>query len=134
MRHEYLTLEHLLLGLLKDPRTVKVLKACGGKVDRLRERLEQFLDETVERLPEGVSAEPQQTLGVERVLQRAAFHALSAEQKVMDGADVLVAIFREAESQALFFLKQEGLTRYDVLNYISHGISKESSDGEGEGA
>ncbi len=128
MRHEYLTLEHLLLGLLKDPRTQEVLRATGAKIDRLKEKLETFLSETVEQLPRGVDAEPQQTIGVERVLQRAAFHALSAEQKVMDGADVLVAIFRESESQALYLLKQEGITRYDVLNYISHGIAK---DGEG---
>ncbi|MEW6431590.1 MAG: ATP-dependent Clp protease ATP-binding subunit ClpA [Myxococcota bacterium] len=130
MRHEYLTLEHLLLGLLKDPRTLEVLKACGARPERVKSRLDKFLDETVERLPEGVDAEPQQTIGVERVLQRAAFHALSAEQKVMDSADVLVALFREADSQALFFLKEEGLTRYDLLNYVSHGIRKES-DGVG---
>jgi len=130
MRHEYLTLEHLLLGLLRDPRTIEVLKACGAKADRLKARLDTFLDETVERLPEGSDAEPQQTIGVERVLQRAAFHALSAEQKVMDSADVLIALFRETDSQALFFLKEEGITRYDLLNYVSHGIKKES-DGEG---
>ena len=133
MRHEYLTLEHLLLGLLRDPRTIEVLKACGAKSDRLKARLDTFLDETVERLPEGSEAEPQQTIGVERVLQRAAFHALSAEQKVMDSADVLIALFRETDSQALFFLKEEGITRYDLLNYVSHGIKKES-DGEGAGA
>ncbi|MHB8875976.1 MAG: ATP-dependent Clp protease ATP-binding subunit ClpA [Myxococcaceae bacterium] len=137
MRHEYLTLEHLLLGLLKDPRTLQVLKACGADVKRLHERLDAFLDETIERLPEGSDAEPQQTIGVERVLQRAAFHALSAEQKVMDGPDVLVAIFRESESQALFLLRQEGLSRLDVLNYVSHGIHKdgsiEQSPGPGEG-
>ena len=108
MRHEYLTLEHLLLGLLRDPRCLEVLKACGSRPERLKQKLERFLEETVERLPEGVNAEPQQTIGVERVLQRAAFHALSAEQKVMDSADVLVALFREDASQALFFLKEEG--------------------------
>jgi ATP-dependent Clp protease ATP-binding subunit ClpA len=129
MRHEYLTLEHLLLGLVRDPRTVEVVKACGGKPDRLKARLETFLEETVERLADGVEAEPQQTIGVERVLQRAAFHALSAEQKVMDSADVLIALFREVDSQALFFLKEEGITRYDLLNYVSHGIKK---DGDGE--
>ncbi|MFO0594655.1 MAG: ATP-dependent Clp protease ATP-binding subunit ClpA [Myxococcaceae bacterium] len=132
MRHEYLTLEHLLLGLLKDPRTTEVLKACGAKPDRLKQRLDTFLEETVERLADGVDAEPQQTIGVERVLQRAAFHALSAEQKVMDSADVLIALFREVDSQALFFLKEEGITRYDLLNYVSHGIKKEG-DGEGGG-
>jgi ATP-dependent Clp protease ATP-binding subunit ClpA len=135
MRHEYLTLEHLLLGLLRDARTVEVLKACGAKPEGLKVRLEAFLVETVERLPEDSDAEPQQTMGVERVLQRAAFHALSAEQKVMDSADVLIALFREADSQALFFLKEEGVTRYDLLNYVSHGIQKDGDDdaaGSGE--
>jgi ATP-dependent Clp protease ATP-binding subunit ClpA len=133
MRHEYLTLEHLLLALTKDTRTREVLKACGANVKRLQERLETFLEETVERLPEGVEAEPQQTIGVERVLHRAAMHALSAEQKVIDGGDVLVAMFREDESQALFLLQQEGVTRLDLLNYISHGITKDGSSSEGGG-
>ncbi|MBL8956939.1 MAG: AAA family ATPase, partial [Myxococcaceae bacterium] len=130
MRHEYLTLEHLLLGLLRDPRCVEVIKACAGKPERIREKVLRFLEETVERLPEGVEAEPQQTIGVERVLQRAAFHALSSEQKVMDSADVLVALFREDSSQALFFLKEEKIGRLDVLNFISHGIRKEAAEGD----
>ncbi|MBX7116347.1 MAG: ATP-dependent Clp protease ATP-binding subunit ClpA [Myxococcaceae bacterium] len=129
MRHEYLTLEHLLLGLLKDPRSIEVLRAVNAKPDRLKEKLAKFLEETVERLADGVNADPQQTIGVERVLQRAAYHALSAEQKVMDSADVLVAIFREDKSQALFFLKEEGVTRYDLLNFISHGVRKEGAEG-----
>jgi ATP-dependent Clp protease ATP-binding subunit ClpA len=135
MRHEYLTLEHLLLALTKDARTREVLKGCGANVKRLQERLETFLEETVERLPEGAEAEPQQTIGVERVLHRAAMHALSAEQKVIDGGDVLVAMFREEESHALYLLQQEGLTRLDLLNFISHGIAKDggsSSEGGGE--
>ncbi len=130
MRHEYLTLEHLLLGLLRDPRTLEVLKAVGAKVERIKGKLEKFLEETVERLPDESDAEPQQTLGVERVLQRAAFHALSAEQKVMDSSDVLVAIFREADSQALFFIKEEGVTRYDILNFVSHGVRKDGEPGD----
>src|SRR4029078_12885557 len=131
MRHEYLTLEHLLLGLLRDPRCVEVIKACAGKVDRIREKVLRYLEETVERLPEGVEAEPQQTIGVERVLQRAAFHALSSEQKVMDSADVLVALCREDSSRALFLLKEEKIGRLDVLNFISHGIRKENADDDG---
>ena len=131
--HEYLTLEHLLLGLLRDPRTVEVLKACGARADRVKSRIEKFLDETVERVPEGAEADPQQTVAVDRVLQRAAFHALSAEQKVMDSADVLIALFRESDSQALFFLKEEGVTKYDLLNYVSHGIKKEPDDGQSPG-
>ena len=138
MRHEYLTLEHLLLALLRDAKTRAILNSCGANIARLQKRLEQFLEETVEKLPVGVEAEPQQTMGVERVLQRAAIHALSAEQKVIDGGDVLAAMFREDESHALYLLQQEGLTRLDVLNYISHGIPKdnpgegsEQEDGEG---
>jgi len=132
MRHEYLTLEHLLLALTKDARTREVLKACRANVKRLQTRLEEFLEETVERLPEGVEAEPQQTIAVERVIQRAAIHAISAEQKVVDGGDILVSIFREEDSQALFLLREEGIERIDVLNFISHGITKEESDAEGE--
>ncbi len=134
LKHEYLTLEHLVLGLLRDPRTIEVLRACGAKPERLKQKLEKFLEETVEKLPEDVDAEPQQTIGVERVLQRAAFHALSAEQKVMDSGDVLIALFREAESQALFYLKEEGVTRYDLLNYVSHGIKKDGAAKDGDDA
>ncbi|MCE9671920.1 ATP-dependent Clp protease ATP-binding subunit ClpA [Myxococcus stipitatus] len=132
MSHEYLTLEHLLLALTKDSRTREVLKACGADVKRLQERLSNFLEETVERLPEGVEADPQQTIGVERVLHRAAMHALSAEQKLIDGGDVLVALFREEESHALYLLQQEGVSRLDLLNYISHGITKDEAGEEGE--
>jgi ATP-dependent Clp protease ATP-binding subunit ClpA len=135
MRHEYLTLEHLLLALTKDTRTREVLKGCGANVKRLQEHLESFLEETVERLPEGMEAEPQQTIGVERVLHRAAMHALSAEQKYIDGGDILVALFREEESQALYLLQQEGVTRLDLINYISHGTTKDgASEGEPQGA
>ncbi|MCP3102902.1 ATP-dependent Clp protease ATP-binding subunit ClpA [Myxococcus sp. K15C18031901] len=133
MSHEYLTLEHLLLALTKDSRTREVLKACGADVKRLQERLSNFLEETVERLPEGVEADPQQTIGVERVLHRAAMHALSAEQKLIDGGDVLVALFREEESHALYLLQQEGVSRLDLLNFISHGITKDEDGGGDEG-
>ena len=131
MHHEYLTLEHLLLALLKDAKTRQVLTACGANIRRLQKRLEEFLEQTVERLPAGVEADPQQTIGVERVLQRAAIHALSAEQKIIDGGDVLVAIFREDESHALYLLQQEGVSRLDLLNYVSHGAPKEGfGDGQ----
>jgi ATP-dependent Clp protease ATP-binding subunit ClpA len=125
-RHDYLTLEHLLLALTREPKTQAILVGCGVDVKRLRQRLEKFLDETVERLPDGVSADPQQTIGIERVLQRAAIHALSADQKVIDGGDVLVAMFREDESHALVFLQQEGMTRLDLLNYLSTDIPKQT--------
>jgi ATP-dependent Clp protease ATP-binding subunit ClpA len=124
MRHEQLTLEHLLLALSQEAKTEEVLTACGASVKQLRQRLETFLKDSVEKLPEGVSAEPQQTIGIERVLQRAAIHALSADQKVIEGGDVLVAMFREEESHALYPLQQEGVTRLDLLKYLAHGIPK----------
>ncbi|WPB79039.1 ATP-dependent Clp protease ATP-binding subunit ClpA [Archangium violaceum] len=133
MRHEYLTLEHLVLALTKDPRTREVLKACGANIKRLQERLVEFLEETVERLPEGEEAEPQQTMGVERVLHSAAVHALSAEQKLIDGGDILVALFRESESHALYLLQDEGVSRLDLLNYISHGTTKDGASSPGGG-
>ncbi|HVE85646.1 MAG TPA: ATP-dependent Clp protease ATP-binding subunit ClpA [Myxococcales bacterium] len=135
LRHEYLTLEHLLLALTRDARTREVLRACQVNIPRLQKNLEEYLAETVEQVPEGTEAEPQPTIAVERVLQRATIHALSAEQKTIDGGDVLVSMFREADAQAVFFLRQEGVERIDVLNFISHGISKDdggASEGEGE--
>jgi ATP-dependent Clp protease ATP-binding subunit ClpA len=132
MRHEYLTLEHLLLAMLRDKRSTEVLKACGANLKRLEQKLTAFLMETVEQLPDGAEADPQQTIGVERVFQRAAIHALSAEQKTIDGGDVLVALFREEESYALFLLKEEGISRIDILNYVSHGITKDA-DADDEG-
>src|SRR5512140_117051 len=132
MRHEYLTLEHLLWAICREPRGREVLRACGANVDRLLKALVEFLEGSVERLPDGVEAEPQQTIGIERVLQRAAIHALSAEQKIIEIGDVLVSLFREEESQALYLLKQEGVRRIDLLNYISHGVTKESDGSDPE--
>ena len=132
MRHEYLTLEHLLLAMLKDRRSTEVLKACGANLKRLEQKLTAFLMDTVEQLPQGMEAEPQQTIGVERVFQRAAIHAVSAEQDTIDGGDVLVALFREEESYAQYLLREEGVTRMDVLNYVSHGIGKEADEDEEE--
>ena len=135
LRHEYLTLEHLLLALTRDARTREVLRACHVNIPRLQKNLEEYLAETVEQVSEDSDADPQPTIAVERVLQRATIHALSAEQKTIDGGDVLVSMFREADAQAVFFLRQEGVERIDVLNFISHGISKDdggASEGEGE--
>ncbi|MFL5320453.1 MAG: ATP-dependent Clp protease ATP-binding subunit ClpA [Myxococcaceae bacterium] len=133
MRHEYLTLEHLLLAMTKDKRAREILKACGADIPRLAKAVEAHLKEAESVLPEGVTADPQQTIGVERVLQRAAIHAISAEQKQIDAGDVLVAMFREDESYALYLLKNEGLTRRDVLMFISHGVTKDSDESREEG-
>ncbi len=122
MRHEYVTLEHLLLALLDDPKASKALEACSVNRARLRKKLYAFFDESVQKLPEDVDAEPHQTLAVERVLQRAAIHAISSEMKVIDGANVLVQLFYERESHAVFLLDQEGVQQFDLKRYVSHGI------------
>ncbi len=124
-RHEYVTLEHLLLALLDDPKTKRALDALGGNVQRLRGKLRSFLDEHGERVPEGVPFEPQQTLAVERVLQRAAIHAISSEMKTIDGGNVLVQLFKEQESHAVWLLSQEGITAFDLKQYVAHGIGRD---------
>lgn len=129
-RHEYLTVEHLLLALLENNSAVEVLNACGARVDHLRAELQQFLTDTTPVIPESESnRDTQPTLGFQRVLQRAVFHVQSSGRTEVSGANVLVAIFSEQDSQAVYFLKQEGVTRLDVVNYISHGITKSEPRG-----
>ncbi|MBI2381086.1 MAG: ATP-dependent Clp protease ATP-binding subunit ClpA [Gammaproteobacteria bacterium] len=124
-RHEFMTVEHLLLALLDNASAANVLRACGANMDRLRHELNHFVDETTPLLPEGEhTRETQPTLGFQRVLQRAVFHVQSSGKKEVTGANVLVAIFSEQESQAVYFLQQQHITRLDVVNFISHGISK----------
>ncbi len=123
-RHEFLGVEHLLRAMLDDDAVVEVLRACGGDIDRLRDDLQAWLDEHQDKLPAGKEAPPQQTLGFQRVLQRAAAHVQSAGREEIDGRDVLVAIFREPDSQAAYLLAKQGITRLDVVSYISHGIAK----------
>ena len=133
MRHEYVTLEHLLLALLDDPKASKALESCQANRSRLRKKLYTFFDESVQKLPEDVEAEPHQTLAVERVLQRAAIHAISSEMKVIDGANVLVQLFYERESHAVFLLDQEGVQQFDLKRYVSHGIKPDgTSEPDGE--
>lgn len=124
-RHEFMTVEHLLLSLLDNPAAGNVLQACDANIDSLRQDLIQFIDETTPRIPEEeVDRETQPTLGFQRVLQRAVFHVQSAGKTEVSGANVLAAIFSEQESQAVYFLRRENITRLDVINYISHGVSK----------
>ncbi|MFK7988254.1 MAG: ATP-dependent Clp protease ATP-binding subunit ClpA [Sandaracinaceae bacterium] len=132
MRHEYVTLEHLLLALLDDPKAEKALKACGANRGRIRKRLYAFFDDSVQKLPEDVDADPHQTLAVERVLQRAAIHAISSEMKVIDGANVLVQLFYERESHAVFILDQEGIQQFDLKRYVSHGIGSDGTADAGD--
>ena len=135
VRHEYMTVEHLLLGLLDNASAVQVLNACGADLSKLREELDQFVTQTTPGLPEDSERDTQPTLGFQRVLQRAVFHVQSSGKQEVTGANVLVAIFSEQESQAVYFLKQQEIARIDVVNYISHGIAKSedaSTDDETE--
>jgi ATP-dependent Clp protease ATP-binding subunit ClpA len=133
--HEYMTVEHLLLSLLDNPSAAKVLRACGAQPDRLRSDVSSFIEETTPLISDEDERETQPTLGFQRVLQRAVFHVQSAGKKEVTGANVLVALFSEQDSQAVFLLNQQDITRLDVVNFISHGISKvpgESQDEDGQ--
>jgi len=123
-RHEFMTVEHLLLALLENPTSNSALKACGADLQQLHSELSRFLDETTPTIPENEEREIEPTLGFQRVLQRAVFQVQSSGKKEVTGANVLVAIFSEQESQAVYLLSKQDIARLDVVNYISHGISK----------
>ena len=124
-RHEFMTVEHLLLALLDDASASNVLKACGADITTLRQDLVEFIDSTMTTIPETqLEQETQPTHGFQRVLQRAVFQVNSANHSEVMGANVVVAIFSEQESQAVYFLRLQNVARIDVVNYISHGISK----------
>ena len=123
-RHEYATLEHLLLALLDDPDAAAVMKACAVRVDELRETLIQYLDEELKNLVHDSDDDAKPTAGFQRVIQRALIHVQSSGREDVTGANVLVAIFSERESHAAYFLQQQEMTRLDVVSYISHGIAK----------
>ena len=123
-RHEYVCLEHLLYALLQDKDASGAIINCGGDIDHLRKGLEEFFQTHLETLPGGSDHQPQQTLSFHRVLQRAVIHAQSAEKKEINGGNLLIAMFREPDSYAVYLLQEQGITRFDLVNYISHGISK----------
>ncbi|RMG58509.1 MAG: ATP-dependent Clp protease ATP-binding subunit ClpA [Gammaproteobacteria bacterium] len=131
-RHEFITVEHLLLALTDNPTAAEVLRACGANIDELARGLEAFVEETTPVLTEDDIRDTQPTLGFQRVLQRAVFHVQSSGRKEVTGANVLVAIFGEQESQAVYFLQQQGVSRLDVVNYISHGVRKDDEDADEE--
>jgi ATP-dependent Clp protease ATP-binding subunit ClpA len=124
-RHEYVSIEHILFAILNDPNGIEIVENCGGDVDNLLDALENFFDEKIERIPEGNDYVLQQTIGFQRVIQRAVNHARSAEKQEVAVADVLASIFLEKDSHAEYFLSAQGVTRLDVLNYISHNLSKD---------
>ena len=129
-RHEYITVEHLLLALLDNSSANSVLKACGADLSRLKTDLSQYLDENTPLFHEDNVGEVQPTLGFQRVLQRAVFHVQSSGKKEVTGANVLVAIYGEQESQAIYLLHQQDVNRLDIVNYVSHGISKISDEND----
>ncbi|MGL4997298.1 MAG: Clp protease N-terminal domain-containing protein, partial [Deefgea sp.] len=126
-RHEYITVEHLLLALLDNPSAIEVIKACGANLDELRRQLGDFVTEHTPVVSGTAEVETQPTIGFQRVIQRAILHVQSSGKKEVTGANVLVAIFGEKDSHAVYFLHQQGITRLDVVNYIAHGISKTAS-------
>jgi len=128
--HEFMTVEHLLLALLDNPDAASVLQACGADLNVLRQDLARFLEETTPVLSPDDDRETQPTLGFQRVMQRAVFHVQSSGKKEVTGSNVLVAIFSEPDSQAVYFLNKQDVTRLDIVNHISHGISKVHDDEE----
>ena len=132
--HEYVTLEHILHALLDDPTSRDVIHNCGGDVVQLKAALESFMAEHLESLPAGVEAAPQPTAAFERVLQRALLQAQGSGQPAIDGGNVLAAMFQETRSHAVYLLAKQGISKLDVLNYISHGISKRDAEEDDEAA
>ncbi|MFQ6016605.1 MAG: ATP-dependent Clp protease ATP-binding subunit ClpA [Kiloniellaceae bacterium] len=130
-RHEYATLEHLLLALTEDPDAVAVLRACGVDLDRLRGEIHDYIDNELSNLITVQLGDAKPTAGFQRVLQRAAIHVQSSGREEVTGANVLVAMFSERESHAVYFLQEQEMSRLDALNYISHGIAKVLGQEEG---
>jgi len=123
-RHELITVEHLLLAMIDNPTAAEVLRACGAKFDVLRSELNQYIEEHTPTVNGEGEVDTQPTLGFQRVIQRAMLHVQSSGKKEVTGANVLVAIYGEKDSHAVFFLHQQGITRLDVVNFISHGVAK----------
>ena len=127
-RHEYVLIEHILYALLFDQIGSEIIFACGGDIESLKSSLQNFFDERLEKLPDEAKTEPQQSLGFQRVLQKAVQHVQGSGRARADAGDVIAAIFEEADSFAAYYLALEGITRLDVLNYISHGIVRVNPD------
>src|SRR5271156_3715116 len=123
-RHEYATLEHLLLALTEDQDAVAVMRACSVDLDRLRREVLTYVDNELGNLAAAHTEDAKPTASFQRVLQRAAIHVQSSGREEVTGANVLVAMFAERESHAVYFLQEQDMTRFDAVNYISHGIAK----------
>ncbi len=131
-RHEFMTVEHLLLAIVDTPKVREVLKSCGADAAKLKTELKQFIDQTTPRLPSGEDRDVQPTLGFQRVLQRAVFHVQSSGKKEVTVANVLVAIFSEKQSHAAYLLSMQDVSRLDVVNFIAHGLSKAGGEERSE--
>jgi ATP-dependent Clp protease ATP-binding subunit ClpA len=132
-RHEFMTVEHLLLAIIDTPKVREILRGCGADGTRLRKELQEFIDQTTPRLKQDDDREVQPTLGFQRVLQRAVFHVQSSGKKEVSVANVLVAIFSEKHSHAAYLLTLQDVSRLDVVNFISHGLSKAGDEREARG-
>jgi ATP-dependent Clp protease ATP-binding subunit ClpA len=126
-RHEFITVEHLLLALLDNPTAAEVLRGCGPNMDELRKNLTQHIAEQTPVVAPDREVDTQPTLGFQRVIQRAVLHVQSSGKKEVTGANVLVAIFGEKDSHAVYLLKQQGVNRINVVTYVSHGVVSEPS-------
>jgi ATP-dependent Clp protease ATP-binding subunit ClpA len=131
-RHEYVCLEHVLYAMLHDVTTSGILKSCGADLGELKRRLERYLADNIDKIVGTVEISPRYALGVQRVMQRAALHVQSSGHDQINGGNVLAAMFHEAESSAVFFLQEQSVTRFDVINYLSHGVSKSGKDEDRE--
>jgi ATP-dependent Clp protease ATP-binding subunit ClpA len=131
-RHEFMTVEHLLLAIVDTPKVREILKSCGADTTKLKTELKQFIDQTTPRLPAGEDRDVQPTLGFQRVLQRAVFHVQSSGKKEVTVANVLVAIFSEKQSHAAYLLSMQDVSRLDVVNFIAHGLSKAGGEERAE--
>ena len=131
-RHEFITLEHLLLVLLDNPRSASLLRGCGANIEVLRQQLQAFIEQNTPLLIEGEDRDPQPTLGFQRVLQRSIFQVQSSGNSEVTAENILVALFGEKESNAVFFLSQQEISRLDVVHYLSHGGEEELEQQEGE--
>ena len=129
-KHEYVTLEHLLLSLAEDADALSVLKACDIDLILLKKNLDEFINNNLNNLSDNFTGEPKLTNGFQRVLQRAAIHVQSSGRQEVTGANMLVAIFSEKESYAVYFLGKQNMSRLDAVQYISHGIAKVKEDKE----
>jgi ATP-dependent Clp protease adapter protein ClpS len=132
-RHEFITVEHLLLGLLDVPSAGEVLRGCGANMDGLRSELTRHIDEHTPQIPKGREVDTQPTIGFQRVIQRAILGVQSSGKKEVTGKNLLVALFDEDDSHAKHFLRRQGIARLDILNYVSHGVTKAPGASSTEG-